>query len=184
MRLEEINEILNLYENYGSREAIARLYELQKIETDKLLDAKLVAYMHETNKNNNSFFYTSDKEQIITNNTGSIIYFNRKMFDFTNINNRKIVVKSSLEVEKEEIQKLLSNIKEKCGHNFTRTNNIDVIDNKVIVVSQKNQGEFNKKEFEIIYKILNRPIVHLSDDAPSLLMQGLDGYAYILGKTK
>lgn len=183
MRLEEINEILSLYENYGSKEAIARLYELQRIEKEKLLDTKLVQYMHETNKNNNTFFYTSDKEQMVTNNTGSIIYFNRKLFDFTNINNRKIVIKESFEVNEEKMQEMLDVFKILCKSKFTSTNDIEFVNDDELVVSTKhNSVTFNKQEFELIAQLLNYPTFNLSDDTSSMYMKGNNGYAYILGK--
>mgnify|MGYP003310563845 CR=1 FL=1 len=50
----------------------------QQIEKLKVLDEKLVAYMHETNKNNNSFFYTSDKEQILNIEVLQIQEYNNK----------------------------------------------------------------------------------------------------------
>ena len=36
MKLSELNEIIYLYENYGSKEAMAKVYELQQIEKLKL----------------------------------------------------------------------------------------------------------------------------------------------------
>ena len=182
MKLSELNEIIYLYENYGSKEAMAKVYELQQIEKLKMLDEKLVAYMHETNKNNNSFFYTSDKEQIVTNNTNSIIYFSKKLFDFTNINNRKIVIKESFEVKEEEMLELLGSFRLLCGSNITPTNDIDVIDDKVIVSTKHNNAAFNKREFELVAKLLDYPTFNLSDKTPSIYMRGVKGYAYIKGQ--
>lgn len=184
MRLDEINEIIHLYENYGASRAMEKIYELQQIEKDKLLDEKLVAYMHETNKNNNSFFYTSDKEQIVTNNTNSIIYFNRKIFDFKNVNNRKIVVKESFEVKEEEMLELLGNFRLLCGNNATLTNDIEIIDDRVVVSTKHNNAEFNRQEFELVAKLLDYPAFNLSDNTSVMHMQGANGYAYIKGRTK
>ena len=184
MKLEEINQILKLYEDCGSKEVIARLYELQKIEQEKLLDAKLVAYMHLSNNNNNSYFYTSDKEQIVTNNTGSIIYFNKKLFDFKNINNRKIVRKESFNISEEEIMELLGMFRTLCGDKVTTTNDIDFVNNSVVVSTKHNSSEFDKQEFELIAKLLNYPSFNLSDNTSVIHMQGDNGYAYIKGKRK
>ena len=182
MKKNEIDELINIYENQGMMELVAKLYQLQKQYKDMEIEALLGAYMHLTNKNNNSYFYTSDKEQVVTNNTGSIIYFNKKLFDFKNINNRKIVTKESFSVREEEIMEMLGVFKALCGNKVTATNNIDFVNDLVVVTTKHNSAEFNKQEFELIAKLLNYPSFNLSDNTSSLYMQSETGYAYIKGK--
>ena len=96
MRRNEIDELINIYESHGTEKLVEKLYQIQQHHKDVELTNLLEFYLHVTNRNNNSYFYTSDKEQVVTNNAGSIIYFNKKLFDFKNINDRKIVTKQSL----------------------------------------------------------------------------------------
>ena len=182
MRKNEIDELINIYEQQGIVELVAKLYEIQKKHIDTELDKLLSAYMHLTNKNNNSYFYTSDNEQIVTNNTGSIIYFNKKLFDFKNVNDRKIVVKQSFRVNEEEMLEMLGLFKLLCGNNVTPTNDIEFVNDTVVVSTKHNSAEFNKQEFELIAKLLNYPSFNLSDNTSSLYMQGSNGYAYIKGQ--
>ncbi len=184
MRKTEIDELISIYEKYGSQELITRLYQIQKQYKDSELTELLVAYMHLTNRSNNAYFYTSDKEQVVTNNTGSVIYFNKKLFDFKNINDRKIVVKESFNVNEEEMMEMLGTFKALCGNKVTSTNDIEFINDKVVVSTKHNSAEFNKQEFELIAKLLNYPSFNLSDNNSSLYMQSDSGYAYIKGKSK
>lgn len=185
MRKNEIDELINLYENYGIVELVTRLYQIQKQHKDVELDGLLLSYMHETNRNNNSYFYTSDKEQIVTNNTGSVIYFNKKIFNFKNINDRKIVIKESFNVKEAEMMEILGLFRTICGNKVTSTNNIDFIKDKVVVTTKYNSSEFDKQEFELVAKLLDYPTFNLSDNSDAIYMHGTNGYAYIKGqKTK
>lgn len=181
MRKNEIDELINIYESYGTEEVVARLYEIQKQNKTAELSELLSAYMHLTNRNNNSYFYTSDREQVITNNTGSVIYFNKKIFDFKNINDRKIVTKSSLKVNEDEMMEIIGTFRTLCGNKVTPTNNIDFLNGKAIVTTKHNSAEFNQKEFELVAKLLNYPTFNLSDNTSVMYMQGDSGYAYIKG---
>ena len=184
MRKTEIDELINIYETCGTEKLITRLYEIQKQNKTAELSELLSAYMHLTNRSNNSYFYTSDREQIVTNNTGSVIYFNKKLFDFKNINDRKIVVKESFKVNEEEMMEILGTFKSQCGKNVTPTNDIEFINDKVVVTTKHNSAEFNKQEFELVAKLLNYPSFNLSDDNSSMYMESTNGYAYIKGKRK
>lgn len=184
MRKNEIDELINIYENYGVEELIAKLYEIQEQNKNAELSELLSAYMHLTNRNNNSYFYTSDKEQVVTNNTGSVIYFSKKLFDFKNINDRKIVAKSSLNVNEDEMMEILGTFRTLCGTKVTPTNDIDFLNGKAVVTTKHNSAEFNQKEFELVAKLLNYPTFNLSDNASVMYMLGDSGYAYIKGKTK
>ena len=184
MRKNEIDELINTYENYGVSELIARLYEIQKQNKTAELSELLSAYMHLTNRNNNSCFYTSDREQIVTNNTGSVIYFNKKLFDFKNINDRKIVVKESFRVNEEEMMEIIGRFRTLCGNKVTPTNDIDFLSGKAVVTTKHNSAEFNQKEFELVAKLLNYPSFNLSDNNSSIYMESTNGYAYIKGKRK
>ena len=184
MRKNEIDELISIYEKYGTFKLITKLYQIQKQYKEIELVSLLEAYMHLTNRNNNSYFYTSDKEQIVTNNTGSVIYFNKKLFDFKNINDRKIVVKESFKVNEEEIMEILGTFKSQCGKNLTQTNDIEFVNDKVVVSTKHNSAEFNKQEFELVAKLLNYPSFNLSNNNSSIYMQSDSGYAYIKGKRK
>lgn len=185
MRKNEIDELIKTYEQQGFVELITKLYQIQKEYKDSELNDLLSAYMHLTNKNNHSYFYTSDSKQIVTNNTGSVIYFNKKLFDFKNINDRKIVVKQSFQVSEVEMLEILGLTRAMCGNNTTHTNDIEFINDSVMISTKHNSVEFNKQEFELIAKLLNYPSFNLSNDAACLYMKGANGYAYIKGqKTK
>ena len=181
MRRNEIDELIKIYETNGVEKLVERLYLIQQYHKDIELSNLLELYLHATTRNNNSCFYTSDKEQVVTNNSGSIIYFNKKLFDFKNINDRKIVVKESFKVNEQEMFEMLGFFRELCGKEVTSTNDIDFVDDKVVVTTKHNSSEFNKQEFEIIAKLLNYPSFNLSDNASVIHMQGANGYAYIKG---
>ena len=182
MKRNEIDELISIYEIYGVDELVTRIYQIQKQHKDAELDTLLSAYMHLTNKNNNSYFYTSDKEQIVTNNTGSIIYFNKKLFNFKNINDRKIVTKESFNVNEEEMFEILGIFKLLCGTKVTSTNDLEFVNDRVVVSTKHNSAEFNKKEFELLARLLDYPTFNLSNNTSSLYMEGTNGYAYIKGK--
>lgn len=184
MRKTEIDELINIYEKQGTTKLILKLYQMQKQHQDMELNSLLSTYMHLTNGNNNSCFYTSDREQIVTNNTNSIIYFNKKLFDFKNINDRKIVTKESFSVDEEEMIEMLGTFRTLCGNKATPTNDIDFLNGKVVVTTKHNSAEFNQKEFELVAKLLNYPSFNLSDNDSVIYMESASGYAYIKGKTK
>ena len=185
MRRNEIDELINIYESHGTEKLVEKLYQIQQHHKDVELTNLLEFYLHVTNRNNNSYFYTSDKEQVVTNNAGSIIYFNKKLFDFKNINDRKIVVKESFKVNEQEMLEMLGFFRELCGKEVTPTNDIDFVEDKIVVTTKHNSAEFNKQEFEIIAKLLNYPSFNLSDSTSLMYMRGANGYAYIKGyKTK
>ena len=184
MKKNEINELITIYEEQGFVELLAKLYELKQQYNDIQLDGLIVAYMHQTNGKNNSYFYTSNKEQFVTNNTSSIIYFNKKIFDFKNINNRKIVTKKSFEVNKEAMLEMLKLLKAMSGNNFIKHNNTAISNDELIVFNKENYAAFSKKEFDIISEMLNKPEIKLSADTPYLYIEGENGYAYIKGKKK
>ena len=182
MRRNEIDELINIYEDQGFVELIAKLYKIQKQHKDIELYSLLLKYMHLTNKNNHSWFYSSNHEQIITNNNSSVIYFNKKLFDFKNINDRKIVVKESFKVDANEMMKILATFNLLCGNKVTSTNDVVFIGDKVVVTTKHNRAEFNKQEFELITKLLDSPSFNLADDNSYVYMQSANGYAYVLGK--
>ena len=57
MRKNEIDELIDIYEKQGTMKLILKLYEIQKQNKTAELCELLSAYMHLTNRNNNSYFY-------------------------------------------------------------------------------------------------------------------------------
>ena len=182
MRKNEIDELINIYETQGMIELVEKLYYIQKQYKDAELNSLISAYMHLTNQDRHSFFYTSKKEQIVTNNTRSLIYFNKQLFDFKNINDKKIVTKESFRVNKKEISIVLGAVKDQFKKGSTNTCKVECVGNNVIVSTNEKQVEFPKQEFELICKLLNSSTYNLSNDSSYLNIEGENGYAYILGK--
>ena len=183
MNKRDINNLIKIYEEKGSKELINHLYELRKKEELNNLESFLISYMHLTNEKNNSLYYNDGNEQIITNNTSSIIYFNKNIFDFKNINNRKIITKKSLKVNKEEINKLLINAKilfDSGGIN-SKISDTKVSDKIVEFKGKGNYQKFNYEECELVRKLLLNPTFRLSEENAVLYAYALNGYAYILG---
>ena len=184
MNKNEIEKLIKIYEEKGYKELINYLYQLKNEEELKDLQKYLISYMHLTNEKNNSLYYNGENEQIITNNTSSFIYFNKNIFSFKIINNRKIVSKESLEVNKDILFNLLINIKTLYDLGIMNGSKINDVKVSGKIIEFKGNGDyqkFNHEECELIRNLLINPTFKLSSNKAVLYAHGLNGYAYILG---
>lgn len=182
MTKEEIMKLLNIYEQNGVEELINYLNELKYTEDVKELDKLLRAYMHLTNRKNNSLYYTSEEEQIVTNHSSSIIYFNKKLFDFKNINYGMIVVKNSLEVDKEEMKYIFDNAEMLFGKQSSKIKDTRICNSTIEFLGNSEYRKFDYEECKLIRELLVTPTFKLSDKEDILYASGNNGCAYIFGE--
>ena len=185
MNIDLMNELIEKIKTCDDEELkkIKAIFDERPIKHKRDMNDKLVSYMHLTNLGKESFYYTSDKEQIITNNTNSVIYYNGRIFNFENINNYKITSRCAELVDKNEMIQIINKIKTMYGKVDSSIEDVCYQGKKEILFSTNNGWfSFPKFECEFTRKLLDNPSFRMSEENPILFAESEKGFAYILSK--